>query len=445
MKKKAIALLMSTIMVFGLFGCGSDGDSDVAETAGTDSAEQKEEQAATSDNTVAAADQVTIRWFTKVENDAEAAQWKELADDVTTLYPNIKVDFEYTDWNGYWTKLPVDLASGDAPDVMYMHAMRAKDYLADGFLNLQQYIDQDTEIEIDDFYSGILDSYRVDGDIYGLPYDFGPYIIYYNKALFDKHNVEYPTNDMTYEEFLEKCKSLTGDGDYGLAILPNIDNMNPMLLCEGVQLIDENGQFHVDTPEAAAALQKLSDLINVEKVAAPVTDSGNPVWHLEAFQAGNIGMVIDGPWTATRVKEYCDFDAGVCTMYKSAEQKTSINGSGFAISKDTKHPEEAYKALSYITSAAAQKKLAEWGRALPSRASVRDSFYESNDFILGIKDAVETSCKDNIGLPYYPTRNFQEVTAAINQELAAVMMDGVPAAEVVGRLQSMGDSIIGNE
>ena len=59
----------------------------------------------------------------------------------------------------------------------------------------------------------------MNGDVYGLPYDFGPYIIYYNKDLFDKHGVEYPTSSMTWDEFLEKCRALTGDGDYGFATL----------------------------------------------------------------------------------------------------------------------------------------------------------------------------------------------------------------------------------
>ena len=113
MKKRIFAALLSGIMVMGMSGSSM-----------TALAEENNSE------------QVVLRWFTKVENDAEAGQWKELADDVTDLYPNIKVEFEYTDWNGYWTKLPVDLASGDAPDIVYMHAMRAKDYLGDSFVQI---------------------------------------------------------------------------------------------------------------------------------------------------------------------------------------------------------------------------------------------------------------------------------------------------------------------
>jgi multiple sugar transport system substrate-binding protein len=385
---------------------------------------------------------VELRWLTKVENDAEAAQWKELADDVTKKYPNIKVNFESTDWNGYWTKLPVEIASGNAPDLMYMHAMRTKDYLEDGFLPLNARISADSELNISDFYTGILEAYRINGETYGLPYDFGPYVIFYNRDLFDKYSVPYPDNDMTWDSFLDRCKKLSRDGNYGFATLPNIDNILPQLLCEGVEIINASGGLLFNNPEVAVALQKVTDLINVEKVAPVVTDTGNTVWHLEAFQAGNIGMVVDGPWTATRIKDYCDFKAGVCMMYKSKIRMTSINGSGFGISKTTKYPDEAYKALASISSTLAQKKLAEWGRALPSRASQRDAYYSSNSDILGLQKAVEDSCDPTVGIPYYSTRKFQEVYSVINQNLQGIFSGTAKASDATKAIQSMGEAIL---
>jgi ABC-type glycerol-3-phosphate transport system substrate-binding protein len=336
----------------------------------------------------------------------------------------------------------VELASGTAPDIMYMHAMRTKDYLVDGFLPLNAYFSGDSEIDIDDFYTGILDAYKIDGEIYGLPYDFGPYIIFYNRELFDKYKVPYPDDEMAYEDFLKRAKSLTRDGNYGFATLPNIDNIIPQLLCEGVEIINSSGELRINSPQAAAAIQKVADLILVEKVAPVVTDTGNTVWHLEAFQAGNIGMVIDGPWTATRVKEYCNFDAGVCMLYKSQKRMTSINGSGYGIYKNTKYPEEAYKALAVISSPASQKKLADWGRALPSRASVRQGYYDANSEIAGIKLAVENSCNPSVGIPYYSTKKFQEVYSVINQNLMGVFSGSIKAQDAVGIIQSMGDSIL---
>ena len=73
---------------------------------------------------------------------------------------------------------------------------------------------------------------------------------------------------------------------------------------------------------------------------------------------------------------------------------------------------------------------------------MREPYYEANDYIDGLKTAVEDSCEEGFGIPYYPTKNFQEVYSIINQNLAGVMMDGVPASDVVGIIQSMGDAVI---
>ncbi len=88
-------------------------------------------------------------------------------------------------------------------------------------------------------------------------------------------------------------------------------------------------------------------------------------------------MLIDGPWTVTNVVNYCDFNVGYSIIPKAEKQVTTINGSALAVTSESKHPKEAYQALEVLTSPEAQKLLAENGRALPSRDSVRDYYYES--------------------------------------------------------------------
>ena len=80
-------------------------------------------------------------------------------------------------------------------------------------------IEKDEDINIDDFYSGILDSFIFDDQVYALPYDFGPYIMYYNKDLFDKYGVEYPDENTTWEEFKDKCKQLQGTSALKLQLI----------------------------------------------------------------------------------------------------------------------------------------------------------------------------------------------------------------------------------
>lgn len=174
--KKLLAILLVFVMLLTMGACGADKQSaNVSNNETADTPTNAPAAPETKDDEV-----VNLRWLNKCESDAEAAIWQQLADNITAEHPNIVVNIENTDWTSYWTKLPIELASGNAPDLMYMHFSRASDY-KDSMLPLSSYIEADEDLNVDDFYKGILDCFTFDGEIYAFPYDFGPYIMYYNQ------------------------------------------------------------------------------------------------------------------------------------------------------------------------------------------------------------------------------------------------------------------------
>jgi len=391
------------------------------------------------DDTASGDETVELHWLNKCESDSEAQIWQQVADLVHEKYPNITVTIENTNWTSYWTKLPVELASGNAPDLIYMHFSRASDY-TNSMLSISDYIEKDEDINIDDFYSGILDSFIFDDQVYALPYDFGPYIMYYNKDLFDKYGVEYPDENTTWEEFKDKCKQLTQDGNYGTVFASSLDYYDPQVLSLGGEIINEKGEFDITGDKTTAALQSLADLINVDKVAPKIADTANTVWNWEQFEGGNIGMLIDGPWTVTNVVNYCDFNVGYSIIPKAEKQVTTINGSALAVTSESKHPKEAYQALEVLTSPEAQKLLAENGRALPSRDSVRESYYESTSELEGLEDAIKKSIE--IGMPYYVTKKYSEVSTVFNSGMDTVWAGEVSAEDAAKDIQAQVDMIL---
>ena len=425
MKKKTAAMVLAALMAFSMTACGNgntqkEDDSTAADQETTEATEAADNTAA--DDTTSGDETVELHWLNKCESDSEAQIWQQVADLVHEKYPNITVTIENTNWTSYWTKLPVELASGNAPDLIYMHFSRASDY-TNSMLSISDYIEKDEDINIDDFYSGILDSFIFDDQVYALPYDFGPYIMYYNKDLFDKYGVEYPDENTTWEEFKDKCKQLTQDGNYGTVFASSLDYYDPQVLSLGGEIINEKGEFDITGDKTTAALQSLADLINVDKVAPKIADTANTVWNWEQFEGGNIGMMIDGPWGATNVTNYCE-----------------INGSALAVTSESKHPKEAYQALEVLTSPEAQKLLAENGRALPSRDSVRESYYESTSELEGLEDAIKKSIE--IGMPYYVTKKYSEVSTVFNSGMDTVWAGEVSAKDAEKDIQAQVDMIL---
>ena len=161
MKKKTAAMVLAALMAFSMTACGNgstqkEDDSTAADQETTEATETADNTAA--DDTASGDETVELHWLNKCESDSEAQIWQQVADLVHEKYPNITVTIENTNWTSYWTKLPVELASGNAPDLIYMHFSRASDY-TNSMLPISDYIEKDEDVNIDDFYSGILDSF----------------------------------------------------------------------------------------------------------------------------------------------------------------------------------------------------------------------------------------------------------------------------------------------
>ena len=72
--------------------------------------------------------------------------------------------------------------------------------------------------DIDDALDGMEDAFN-DGKVqYGLPYQSNVQGFFYNKDLFDKAGIAYPTDDTTYDEFLDMIAKLKDSGVTPIAI-----------------------------------------------------------------------------------------------------------------------------------------------------------------------------------------------------------------------------------
>jgi multiple sugar transport system substrate-binding protein len=58
-------------------------------------------------------------------------------------------------------------------------------------------------------YGGIVEQLTVNNDVYTLPFRRDVYLIYYNKDIFDKAGIPYPSNDMTLEQYEQLARRLT--------------------------------------------------------------------------------------------------------------------------------------------------------------------------------------------------------------------------------------------
>ena len=129
-------------------------------------------------------------------------------------HPNVVIKQEVLDNEQYKNKLKVLSASNELPDVGVTWAA--------GFL--QPYVEGNLFAPVDDllngelkdkFVSGTTEAYAINDKTYALPLEFNIAPIYYNKAIFEKYNLEVP---QTYEQFKQVVKTLSEGGIAPIAL-----------------------------------------------------------------------------------------------------------------------------------------------------------------------------------------------------------------------------------
>jgi multiple sugar transport system substrate-binding protein len=155
-----------------------------------------------------AQDQVTLNWALWDWN--ATAYYQPLIDAYQAAHPNVKI--EYTDLGStdYSTVLQTQLAGGsDDLDIITIKDIPGYTNLvgANLLLPLNDYI---ASAGVDAAaYGGVVEALTLDGKVYGLPFRSDFWLLYYNKDLFDKAGVAYPTNDMTLAQFDDVARKVT--------------------------------------------------------------------------------------------------------------------------------------------------------------------------------------------------------------------------------------------
>lgn len=156
---------------------------------------------------------------------------------------------------------------------------------------------------IEDFYSDVLKAFEINGKAYGVPLYISPYVLYYNKSLFEEAGLNPNTPPKTYDEMLMMAKKLSalkdsnGNKVYAFgqttASVPvSGSSVNAMIFNFGGTVLDDNGALSVDNEgftEAITMLKTLDDL-GYNPQNAKLKDLRN------LFALGQLAMYYDQSW-----------------------------------------------------------------------------------------------------------------------------------------------------
>ena len=154
-------------------------------------------------------------------------------------HPGVTIEYVDVASQDYAVKATTMLAGGDSSDVfMVKEITDLLNWQEAGYEEpLNSYIEA-SGYDLSGF-AGIESNYAVDGEQYALPFRSDFWVLYYNKDLFDAAGVDYPTNDMTWEQYADLAEKMTSDGNYGTHYHTWLSAVVNWDVCDGVNtLID---------------------------------------------------------------------------------------------------------------------------------------------------------------------------------------------------------------
>lgn len=398
---------------------------------------------------------VTIKWFmrwdqTRVDNVA-----LPVIEAFEEQHPNIKVEFENIGSSGeYYQKLQTTIAGGLAPDVFYPPTHLAYALASKGaLLPIDDYISADG-MDMSKYDQSILALYQLEGQQYCLPIDTASLVVFYNKDLFDAAGVAYPEAGWTWDDFLATAQALTadedGDGQTDIFGVDVFTNYWPMVVWTqtGHALYDDirnPTEFLGAEEDAVAAVQWLADLINVHGVMPSAEQRADIS---DMFVAGKAAMQVVGHWRVPRYLANAEFDFDFAPLPVGEISANRADGSCFAISSSTEHPDEAWEFVKFLAGpdSLGVEKLLELQQMTPVVIEFQNSdAFLSPEGLEGTNKEAFLAGKENLFSMYEPIHPmYAEWDALWKQELGEVWLGNATAAEAFERMVPKVEEMLAN-
>jgi multiple sugar transport system substrate-binding protein len=295
--------------------------------------------------------------------------------------PGITVEKYGIPWKGYYDKVTTEVQSGAAADVMMITFDRYHQFRAMGALTpLDNYLAK-TDI-LERFQEQQKTDLAIDGKIYGVISYMRNWQINYNKAFYEEAGLAIPT---TPEEFLDAAVKLTkkrADGTverYGYAMATQSKD-GGMYSDVFFWVNGFGGNFAKDgvptatDPNTVAAIKFLKKMFDSGAMPSGVGFGTYQQW----FPEGKLAMLHGGQqnWVFVE-KQNPDLlkDVGFFPApFPNATSPGGIQGI-LVISKDSKHPEEAFKFIEFVSQPDWQRSWLMASKMIPAQKGIADQAY----------------------------------------------------------------------
>jgi len=344
-------------------------------------------------------------------------------------------------------KVEAGLTAGNSADIIFTSPIELYTRVKRGwFVSLQGYIDRD--IKMEDYFPQTLNYLKFPetgaGEFYGMPRDWVVATITYNKDLFDKAGVSYPSPDWTFDDLRDAAKKLTKtEGNttvYGFNPFGRTPWRTKLWGDGGRKLADDRSECYFDSDISIAAAQFFTDMLLKDK---SIPTSGAFPKGINPFAAGLIAMEI--PWCCNQTvgSEIGDkFKWDVEVVPKGSKGRVTYGGpDGISMASTCQHRDETWEVMKFVcTDPETSFFFANRPGFLPFSRAIWDSPEIKNAFNCPSYERVMMASADVLKSEY--SMGFQEWGDALASAFEAIMLEKLTVPEAMKEAKQKGDKIL---
>lgn len=277
-----------------------------------------------------------------------------------TKQTGIEVRYQILTWNDYYNKCLLALASRETPDIFSLGSEIMDFGLRGGIVDLARFQPKEAKELEKQLFSSLMGPVSFQGTHFGIPYDMGGIVTAYRVDLLKDMGMDIPIEWDDIRKWQPKAlaQKKTFGLYYGSFQYASEWGAYTLVTQNGGQFFSKDGfSSALDMPESITGFQEYIELFTKHKL--PHAGVG-----LAPFVSGDWLMITDGTWlypnlikSAPQLAGKWSIDLIPGTKGKNGviNHGTFAGGTYLSISSQSKHKNEAWELIKWITSANVQK------------------------------------------------------------------------------------------
>lgn len=263
------------------------------------------------------------------------------------------------------TKLRGVGGTKDAPAITQVFEVGTKYMIDSGYIEpMQSFIDKDN-FDLSQLEENILNYYKVDGELYSMPFNSSTPVMIYNKDAFKAAGLDPEKAPETFAEVIDAAAKLKTDDMYGFSMLTYGWFFEQLVATQGGLYVNEDNGRSGDATEAlfnGAEGLNVFNFLNTMNKAGTFGNFGTNWDDIRAaFASEKVAMYMDSSAGVAGTINTAPFDVGVAYIPHADEVQRNgvvIGGASLWMSKGIAENEQqaAWEFMKYLTTPEVQAK-----------------------------------------------------------------------------------------